>query len=115
MIEDKGMGKISDENIKLIDESKQNIIKEICFLVKDNEIVRRVIVFGSAANKQCNENSDIDICYDISCDTKDLRTYELSKTTGRACDYNCDIVYYSLLGDSLKKEVDTKGIVVYES
>ncbi len=48
-------------------------------------------------------------------DTSDKRARELSVATSKACDYNCDVVYYNLVGTNLRHEIDTEGIIVYES
>ena len=102
-------------NVLGIDKAKQTTVQNLCNLAEETPIVKKIIIFGSAASQTCTPESDIDICYDITCDTKDLRTYDLSKKTVRICDYNCDIVFYSLLGSNLKNEIDSKGVIVYES
>ena len=103
------------KNLSAIDARKQDTVISLCDLAEKTPIVKRIIVFGSAATQTCNDNSDIDICYDISCSTQDQRTRDLSLKTSMLCDYNCDVVYYNLIGSNLKKEIDTKGITVYES
>ena len=100
--------------IEMIDQSKRHMVRKLCELAVKMPIVERIIVFGSAAENACTENSDLDICYVLNCDTKDKRARELSVETSRICDYNCDVVYYDLIGEELKHEIDAKGIVVYE-
>ena len=102
-------------NITAIDARKINIVSALCDMAEKNPIVKKIIVFGSAASKTCAEDSDIDICYDISCTTRDKRARDLSVLTSKICDYNCDVVYYDLIGSNLKKEIDSKGVTVYES
>ena len=106
---------LSVRNISAIDLRKQNIVSSLCDLAESNPIVKKIIIFGSAAKKTCTDSSDIDICYDILCDTTDKRARELSVATSKICDYNCDVVYYDLIGSNLKREIDTKGVTVYES
>ncbi len=102
-------------NIAAIDKRKSKIVSELCNMAESNNVIKRIIIFGSAASKTCQDSSDIDICYDLNCNTRDKRARELSVLTSKICDYNCDIVFYSLVGSSLKHEIDTKGVVVYES
>ena len=102
-------------NLISIDKNKQSIVNSLCRLAERTPVVKKVIVFGSAANRTCTADSDIDICYDVECDTKDIRIFNLSKETNRICDYNCDIIYYKLAGTNLRNEIDNKGVVVYES
>jgi len=101
-------------NLSGIAEIKQNIVDKICDMAEKHTIVRRVIIFGSAASGNCTEESDVDICFDITCDTKGRATFDLSKETSRICDYNCDIFFYNLIGNKLRNEIDQKGVIVYE-
>ena len=103
------------KNVSAIDVSKQNIVSALCDLAERNPIVKKIIVFGSAAINSCTKDSDIDICYDITCSTQDERARKLSVLTSKVCDYNCDVVFYDKIGSNLKNEVDTNGITVYES
>ncbi len=105
----------AEKDLSAIDVRYQKPVILLCNLAKKTPIVKRIIVFGSAATQTCNDNSDIDICYDISCSTQDQRVRDLSLKTSMLCDYNCDVVYYNLIGTNLKKEIDTKGITVYEA
>lgn len=107
-------GVIKMRNISGIADIKRNMIDKICDLAEKSEIVRRVIVFGSAADGTCTDESDVDICFDISCDTKGRATFHLSREATRICDYNCDIFFYNLIGNKLKREIDEKGVIVYE-
>ena len=47
-----------------MDESKKEIATEICGLANGSDIVKRVIIFGSAATKNCSMDSDLDVCFD---------------------------------------------------
>ncbi len=103
------------KNIALVSEKKKNIVSNICSIAEKTPIVKRLIIFGSGITEECKDDSDLDICVDISCDTKDLRLFDLRASVNRACDYNCDFVVYNHIGDALKCEIDKKGVVVYES
>lgn len=102
-------------NIAVVDSSKQNIVNKLCDLADSMKIVKKIVIFGSAANQTCSADSDIDICYDLDCDTQDKRARDLSVSTSKICDYNCDVVYYGMIGSNLKDEIDATGVTVYES
>lgn len=106
---------VNTSNTVKIDEKKRDVTEKICEVAKDNAIVKRVIVFGSAANGTCTSKSDIDVCFDINCTTRDLRVYDLNVAVNKVCDYNCDIFFYNYLGDHLKEEIDRTGVTVYEA
>jgi len=102
-------------NTSKINTKKRDIIDSVCSIAENTPIVKRLIVFGSGVTDECRDDSDIDVCVDINCDTKDLRLFNLRASINKICDYNCDFVVYSHIGDTLKKEIDNKGVVVYES
>ncbi len=102
-------------NATAVDRSKYQIVSALCDMAEKNNIIKKIIVFGSAASKKCSIDSDIDICYDLCCSVTDSRARNLSVATAKICDYNCDIVYYELIGANLRKEIEDKGVVVYEA
>lgn len=102
------------KNLPLIDRTKQNVVLEICQNAQQTPIVEKVIIFGSAASGTCTKDSDLDLCYVLSCDTHNLEVYNLSKKTAKACNHNCDIFFYNSIGSKLQSEIDSKGVVVYE-
>lgn len=100
-------------NIGRIYPLKQKQVAKIYDEVKTNDIVRRVIIFGSSVTGKCHIDSDLDIC--IDADVSDgMKVYELQKQIGTICDWNCDILMYSNLGDRLKRTVEQEGVVIYE-
>ena len=103
------------KNMSMIDVKKQAIVEGICRAAQQTPIVEKVIIFGSTARKECTDDSDVDICYVLSCDTRNLDVYNLSRKTSKICDHNCDIFFYDLIGSNLKSEIDRTGVVVYES
>lgn len=103
------------ENVSKIDRTKRDIVLRICQNAEDNEIIDRIIVFGSAATQTCTGTSDLDVCFDVNCGTRDMRVFDLNVRTARECEHNCDIVFYNYIGSNLKDEIDRKGIVVYEA
>ena len=103
------------KDISLVNEKKRDVVNSVCKIAENTSIVKRLIVFGSSVQKECQNDSDIDICFDITCDTKDLRLFNLRASINQVCDYNCDFLVYSHIGNELKNEIDEKGVVVYES
>ena len=89
------------------DEYAQVITEE--FVKRD----RKIYIFGSSVTGRCNIDSDLDIC--IDADTSDgIKIYHMQKEVGEICDWNCDIVMYSNIGERLKKTIQEEGVVIYE-
>jgi Predicted nucleotidyltransferases len=101
------------KNLDKIHILKRKLVYEICKTAASSDIVKRIIVFGSAITDKCTEDSDVDICVDIDCDDKDMRLYTLYINISKTCEYNCDILNYRKLGSDLKRQIDKNGIVVY--
>lgn len=100
-------------NIHRVYPLKQKEVAAIYDAVKDCKEVRKVIIFGSAVTGYCHVGSDLDIC--IDADASDgMKIYELQKIIGTICDWNCDIIMYSNMGNRLKETVGKEGVVIYE-
>lgn len=102
----------------MIDTSKVNHLKKkevekAIQIAQRTGVVRRLIIFGSTVTDECREESDVDICLDVNCETSDKRLRRPMYDLNEACDFNCDILFYHKLGDKLKKEIDSKGVEVY--
>ena len=65
------------QSIMTVERSKQDVVSKLCGLAKRYPYVKRMIVFGSAASNTCSEESDIDICFDISCDPQNIEVFNL--------------------------------------
>lgn len=101
------------KNIRRIYPLKQKEVAAIYELVKNHEEVNRVIIFGSSVTGLCHVGSDLDIC--IDADVSDgMKIYELQRVIGNICDWNCDIIMYSNMGNRLKETVAKEGVVIYE-
>lgn len=101
------------KNIRRIYPLKQKQVAQIYDHVKDSDIVRKVIIFGSAVTPKCHIDSDLDICVDA--DVSDgMKVYDLQRQIGDICDWNCDILMYSNIGRRLKDTIDREGVVIYE-
>lgn len=92
---------------------KQKEVSLIFDLVSRYREVHRVYVFGSSVTSKCHMDSDIDICIDLDvCDG--LKVYEIENAIGNICNWNCDILVYSNLGNQLKDTIRREGVIVYE-
>lgn len=100
-------------NTSKVNAMKKQEIEKLINIAMETNVVERLIIFGSAVTSDCHKESDIDMCLEVSCETSDKRlrypVYELNK----ACDFNCDILFYHKLGAKLKNEIDSKGVTVY--
>lgn len=113
------MGTIKNTNkISIIKRDK--IIKGLKFLDSINNkehVIDKVIIFGSSVTDDCTEESDIDICLytngEISCRNRNF--FRIFGGLELEMDDLCDILLYHKLSDGkLKKEIEEKGVIVYE-
>ena len=75
--------------------------------------VKKIYLFGSSVTGRCHIDSDLDICIDV--DTKDgMDIFRLQKEIGDICNWNCDMVMYSNIGDRLKETITKEGVIIYE-
>ncbi len=74
---------------------QQKKIFRICEILRDDERVLTVVLFGSSVNLRCNQYSDIDVvvrlreefvCNEVKND--------VSEKIQLACDWNADILWY---------------------
>lgn len=79
---------------------------------RDN--VKRVIIFGSSITDDCTEDSDIDICLDTEYDCKNRDFFKIYGNIEIIAEDLCDILIYRKLNGDLKREIDKKGVTVYE-
>lgn len=100
-------------DISRINRKKIDCVRKMVEVVQNHDIVKRLIIFGSAVTEDCTDESDIDICADISYREKGLKVYNLGADLSRICNGNCDILFYDRLKGQIKDEVDKKGVVVY--
>ena len=100
-------------NINRVYPLKQKQVAEIYLRARNFDIIRKIIVFGSSVTPKCTIRSDLDLCVDA--DVSDgMKVYEMQKVFGEVCDWNCDIVMYSNMGNSLRDTVQKEGVVIYE-
>lgn len=95
-------------NAEFIHPLKQELVQTYVGCFKEDENIRAVIIFGSGVEFGCHSYSDLDMCIERFDEQKGFRNYPdnyLEET---------DIVYADVLGERLKKEIEEKGIVVYD-
>ena len=76
--------------------------------------IRRIILYGSAVENQLTFKSDIDITVEFSeISLREATTFRksvLGKTNPRV-----DVQVYNYLPQKIKKEIESKGKVIYKS
>lgn len=101
-------------NLDRIHLIKRRTVRDCIKVARKNSRIRRMIVFGSSVTEHCNENSDLDICLDITGSTKEISLFESVADMSEICDGDCDILIYSSISEPLKSTIDRNGVVVYE-
>lgn len=110
----------SFKNVNRIHPLKQNIVKDIVEVARNDQNVKKIIIFGSSTRYDCDITSDLDICVDWKVDcynkegvllpfTRNMRKAISQITKGRA-----DVVNYGYLGGTVVENAVKEGIVVYE-
>ena len=93
---------------EMIEEAKEVIMES-----KEFYRIKKIILFGSAAENQLTFRSDIDIAVEFSdINTKEATLFRVnisSKINDRV-----DIQVYNVLPNKIKKEINEKGKVLYE-
>jgi predicted nucleotidyltransferase len=92
-------------------------VNELYNYIKDNSMIEKVIIFGSAINVRCNHKSDLDIAVKIKEEyfNKDSKN-NISEDIQEICDYNSDIIWLNTIDENsqLYYNINTKGVVIYE-
>lgn len=96
---------------------KQKIVDEVYNYIKDNVMIEKVIIFGSAINVRCNNKSDVDIAIKVKEEyfNKESKN-NISEDIQEICDYNSDIIWLNTIDEKsqLYYNINTKGVVIYE-
>lgn len=93
---------------KIVSEAKEEISKHPLFAK-----IKRIVLFGSAAENSLTFRSDIDIAVEFSDISIKEATLFRIKISGRV-NSKVDIQVYNILPKKIKKEIDSKGKVIYE-
>lgn len=87
---------------------KQELVQEFQQDFKNDANVKAAIVFGSGVEFGCNSYSDLDLC--IERYEPDKAFYYEAAASGEPV----DILYADRIGEKLRREIEEKGIVVYD-
>ncbi len=96
------------KNCELIYPIQQKKVAEIVDFLKDNEYVKKIIIFGSSVTERCTINSDVDIYIEL---TKEINVFR-----NKYFDFLYDLWtnFQVDKSEKLYKEIMEKGVVVYE-
>lgn len=93
------------KNVNSIYPIQQHKVYEFIQMIKDNPNVIRLIVFGSSITDRCHTGSDVDFYAELKKDGR-IETQYLP--------FLYDIWTNFNVSDNMKKEIDKKGVIVYE-
>ena len=96
---------------------KQKIVNDIYNALSNNNIIEKVIIFGSSVNIRCNNKSDIDIALKIKEEHFNRENQnEISELIQEITEYNSDIIWLNTLdiNSKLFDNIKMKGVVIYE-
>jgi len=112
----KELSKFSDEfELKKGSEIQELIARAKEVILEDEEYrdIKKIIVFGSTAEKARTLRSDIDIAVEFfSINLKEATKFRI-RTSGSLPE-NIDIQVVNILPEKIKKEIKEKGRVIYE-
>ena len=99
--------KKSDENNKVI-----SLVKKIILEDELAKNIKRIVMFGSTAEKENSLLSDLDIAVEFdSIDDKESTRFRL-RNIGKINE-RVDLQVYNVLPEKIKKEIDKYGRIVY--
>jgi len=75
--------------------------------------IRKIILFGGAAEKKLSLLSDIDIAVEFYKIDSARATKFIIQISGKVQD-RVDVQVYNILPNKIKKEIDKKGVILYE-
>ena len=109
------MATAGDEALRYVFPSKQRAAQKAIELAKQNPQIQRLCVFGSAVTADCGMTSDLDLAI-IAPSVSGEGFYRLCRPFFREIDSEVDVVHYNRIRSaSLKKEIDEKGVCVYDA
>ena len=74
-------------------------------ITKNNKDIKKIVIFGSSINDKCHIGSDVDIY--VESDSKQIKINEQH-------DFEYDLWTNYSVDERLKKEIEKKGVIVYE-
>jgi len=93
---------------KILEEAKEVIFQNRLF-----SRVKKIILFGSAAENKLNLNSDIDVAVEFNKISEEEATNFRKEVMGKINE-KTDIQVYNILQGKIKREISNKGKVLYE-
>jgi len=99
---------------------KQRMVMEIVRAAREDEAVRKIIVYGSATRYDCDVTSDLDICIDWTRPCYDGEgvllpfTANMRRVISQSTKGMADVVNYSELSDTVVEAAVQEGVTVYE-
>ncbi|MBO6133693.1 MAG: nucleotidyltransferase domain-containing protein [Lachnospiraceae bacterium] len=93
-------------NCEYIFPIQQKKVRQILDCLKDKPWVKKAVVFGSSIEARCHVGSDVDIYIEMDEDKNPLRDVGF--------DFQVDLWTNYLVDEALRKEIEKKGITVYE-
>ena len=87
---------------------KQDLVQEFQQDFESDANIKAAIVFGSGVEFGCNSYSDLDLCIERYDPEKPFR-YQAADNGEPV-----DLIYADRIGERLRKEIEEKGIVVFD-
>lgn len=110
----------SFRHVNRIHPIKQKQVEEIVAVARDDQEVKRLIIFGSSIRYDCDITSDLDICIDWKNDCYDADgvlkpfTRNMRRAISRITKGKADVVNYDYLEGTAIENAAKEGVVVYE-
>lgn len=103
------------DELKYIFPSKQLAAQKAIEIAKADSRIKRLIVFGSAVTMNCGVYSDIDVAVELNVDSEKSDVfYDVIRPFYQQVPSEIDIINYDAISNqSLKNEIDTKGVVLW--
>ena len=102
-----------DETLKYVFPSKQKAAQQAIALARQDDRIRRLVIFGSAVTMQCGTVSDLDIAVDAPSVSEE-EFLKIARSFYRGIDSEVDMIHYNTIRSPLlKREIDEKGVSVY--
>ena len=78
-------------------------------------IIDKMIIFGSSVTDDCTEESDIDVCLVSDYTTANNEYFRIHGGLGMVMDDVVDVFNFKRVGEKLKNEILKNGVIVYEN
>jgi len=93
------------KNIERVNPIQQQRLFDLIESLKSFKVVNKVIVFGSSITHKCHEDSDIDIYVELD-ENVNVKAYNV----------DCPVDYWNnfTVTEEMKKEIMSKGVIVYD-